>query len=85
MLTSFILILLLGFFIGQIARRIKVPTVDPTKVAIASRIIILAAVDTSAMATQVLTKAADFARRSNGEVIVIPSSIGIQFDSCNFS
>lgn len=45
--------------------------VDPTKVAIASRIIILAAVDTSAMATQVLTKAADFARRSNGEVIVL--------------
>ncbi|MBF2014564.1 MAG: cation:proton antiporter [Rivularia sp. T60_A2020_040] len=45
--------------------------VDPTKVAIASRIMILAAVDSSAMATQVLIKAADFARRSNGEVIVL--------------
>ncbi|NJN07578.1 MAG: universal stress protein [Richelia sp. RM2_1_2] len=45
--------------------------VDPTKVAIASRIMILAAVDTSAMATQVLIKAAELARRSNGEVIVL--------------
>lgn len=32
---------------------------------------ILAAVDTSAMATQVLIKAAELARRSNGEVIVL--------------
>ncbi|MEB3217638.1 MAG: cation:proton antiporter [Nostocales cyanobacterium 94392] len=45
--------------------------VDPTKVAIASRIIILAPVDTSAMAIQVLIKAADLARRSNGEIIVL--------------
>jgi solute carrier family 9B (sodium/hydrogen exchanger), member 1/2 len=45
--------------------------VDPTKVAIARRMIILAAVDTSALATQVLTKAADLARRSDGEVIVL--------------
>ncbi|MFQ4144931.1 cation:proton antiporter [Chlorogloeopsis sp. ULAP02] len=45
--------------------------VDPTKVAIARRIVILAAVDTSALANQVLTKAADLARRSDAEVIVL--------------
>ncbi|MEA5596608.1 cation:proton antiporter [Rivularia sp. UHCC 0363] len=45
--------------------------VDPTKVAIARRIIILAAVDTSHVANQVLIKAADLARRSDGEVIVL--------------
>jgi len=45
--------------------------VDPTKVAIARRIIILAAVDTSPLAAQVLTKAAELARRSDGEAIVL--------------
>ncbi|NMG07154.1 cation:proton antiporter [Brasilonema sp. UFV-L1] len=45
--------------------------VDPTKVAIARRIVLLAAVDTSPLATQVLTKAADLARRSDSEVIVL--------------
>ncbi len=45
--------------------------VDPTKVAIARRIVLLAAVDTSSLATQVLTKAADLARRSDSEVIVL--------------
>ncbi|RCJ15923.1 sodium:proton antiporter [Nostoc sp. ATCC 43529] len=45
--------------------------VDPTKVAIARRIIILAAVDTSPLANQVLTKTADLARRSDAEVIVL--------------
>jgi len=45
--------------------------VDPTKVAIARRIVILAAVDTSPLATQVLTKAAELARRSDGEAIVL--------------
>lgn len=45
--------------------------VDPTKVAIAHRVIILAAVDTSPLATQVLTKAAELARRSDGEAIVL--------------
>ncbi len=45
--------------------------VDPTKVAIARRIVILAAVDTSPLASQVLTKAADLARRGDGEVIVL--------------
>jgi NhaP-type Na+/H+ or K+/H+ antiporter len=45
--------------------------VDPTKVAIARRIVVLAAVDTSSLATQVLTKAADLARRSDSEVIVL--------------
>jgi NhaP-type Na+/H+ or K+/H+ antiporter len=45
--------------------------VDPTKVAIARRIVLLAAVDTSPLASQVLAKAADLARRSDGEVIVL--------------
>lgn len=45
--------------------------VDPTKVAISRQITILAAVDTSPLATQVLTKAAEFARRSDGQVIVL--------------
>lgn len=45
--------------------------VDPTKVAIARRIVILAAVDTSSLANDVLTKAAELARRSDGQVIVL--------------
>ncbi|MGB3652692.1 MAG: cation:proton antiporter [Rivularia sp. (in: cyanobacteria)] len=45
--------------------------VDPTKVAITNRIVILAAVDTSAVADRVLTKTADIARRSDGEAIVL--------------
>ncbi|GAB4378991.1 MAG: cation:proton antiporter [Elainellaceae cyanobacterium] len=45
--------------------------VDPTRVAIARRIVLLAAVDTSPLSTQVLAKAADLARRSDGEVIVL--------------
>ncbi|WP_026732579.1 cation:proton antiporter [Fischerella sp. PCC 9605] len=45
--------------------------VDPTKVAIARRIVLLAAVDTSGLAIQVLTKAAELARRSDSEVIVL--------------
>jgi solute carrier family 9B (sodium/hydrogen exchanger), member 1/2 len=45
--------------------------VDPTKVAIARRIVLLAAVDTSPLASQVLIKAADLARRSDGEIIVL--------------
>ncbi|NEO89199.1 MAG: universal stress protein [Moorea sp. SIO3G5] len=45
--------------------------VDPTKVSVASHTLLLAAVDTSSLATQVLTKVADLARRSNGEVIVL--------------
>ncbi|MBW4688037.1 MAG: cation:proton antiporter [Komarekiella atlantica HA4396-MV6] len=44
--------------------------VDPTKVTVATRTLLLAAVDTST-ATEVLTKVADLARRSNGEVIVL--------------
>lgn len=44
--------------------------VDPTKVAIAHRITLLAAVDTSPLAAQVLTKAAALARRCDGEVVV---------------
>ncbi|MEO0826244.1 MAG: cation:proton antiporter [Cyanobacteria bacterium J06639_16] len=45
--------------------------VDPTKVAVSHRVILLAAVDTSPLATQVLTKAADLARRSDAEVVVL--------------
>ncbi|NJM97167.1 MAG: universal stress protein [Phormidesmis sp. RL_2_1] len=45
--------------------------VDPTKVAIAQKTILLAAVDTSLSAAWVLTKAAELARRSDGEVIVL--------------
>ena len=45
--------------------------VDPTKVAIARRIVILAAVDTSPLASQVLIKTAEFGRRSDAEVIVL--------------
>ncbi|MGD1913592.1 MAG: cation:proton antiporter [Rivularia sp. (in: cyanobacteria)] len=45
--------------------------VDPTKVAIARPIILLAAVDTSPLASGVLAKAAELARRSDGEVIVL--------------
>ncbi|MEN8447114.1 MAG: universal stress protein, partial [Cyanobacteria bacterium J06555_13] len=45
--------------------------VDPTKVAIARRVVLLAAVDATEMAGQVLTKAAALARRCDGEVIVV--------------
>ena len=45
--------------------------VDPTKVAITRRIVLLAAVDTSPLATQVLLKTAELARRSEAEVIVL--------------
>ncbi|AFY56348.1 NhaP-type Na+(K+)/H+ antiporter [Rivularia sp. PCC 7116] len=45
--------------------------VDPTKVSITRNLKILAAVDTSPLATQVLTKAADIARRGDGEIIVL--------------
>jgi NhaP-type Na+/H+ or K+/H+ antiporter len=45
--------------------------VDPTKVSVAQRIVLLAAVDTSPLATQVLTKAAELARRSDAAVIVL--------------
>lgn len=45
--------------------------VDPTKVAIARQIVILAAIDTSSLANDVLTKAAELARRSDAQVIVL--------------
>ncbi|TVP60626.1 MAG: sodium:proton antiporter [Nodularia sp. (in: Bacteria)] len=45
--------------------------VDPTKVTVATRTLLLAAVDTSGLATAVLTKVADLARRSNGEAIIL--------------
>lgn len=45
--------------------------VNPTKVTIATPTLLLAPVDTSDLATAVLTKVADLARRSNGEVIVL--------------
>ncbi|OAB58451.1 sodium:proton antiporter [Leptolyngbya valderiana BDU 20041] len=46
-------------------------TVDPTKVATIGRPVFLAAIDTSEMAPRVLAKAADLARRSDGDVLVL--------------
>lgn len=45
--------------------------VDPTKVSVARQIVLLAAVDTSPLAKSVLIKAAELARRSDAEVIVL--------------
>lgn len=45
--------------------------VDPTKVAISIHTRTLAAVDTSNLAKDVLSKAADIARRTDGEVMVV--------------
>ncbi|CEJ47431.1 cation:proton antiporter [Umezakia ovalisporum] len=45
--------------------------VDPTKVTVATPTLLLAAIDTSILATAVLTKVADLARRTNAEVIVV--------------
>ncbi|MEO1180323.1 MAG: universal stress protein, partial [Cyanobacteria bacterium J06636_28] len=45
--------------------------VDPTKVSVDCPMILLAAVDTSPLAKHVLTKAADLARRCDGEVVVL--------------
>jgi len=45
--------------------------VDPTKVAVVRSVVLLAAVDTSALVRAVLTKVADLARRSDGEVVVL--------------
>ncbi len=50
--------------------------VDPTKVAVSRHIILLAAVDTSAIATDILTKTAELARRSDGEVVVLHVRVG---------
>ena len=46
-------------------------SVDPTKIATINQTVLLAAIDNSAVATAVLTKVADLARRSNGKVIVL--------------
>ncbi len=45
--------------------------VDPTKVAVTSRTIFLAVINQSNLAEKILTTVGDFARRSNGEVIVL--------------
>lgn len=45
--------------------------VDPTKNAIAKRVVLLAAIDTSALAPKVLIKAAELARRNDAEVIAL--------------
>ncbi|MEN9217544.1 MAG: cation:proton antiporter [Gloeomargarita sp. DG_2_bins_126] len=45
--------------------------VDPTKVAVGSTVVLLAAVDVSPLAVPVLTKAAELARRSDGRVVVL--------------
>ncbi|MGD1853208.1 MAG: cation:proton antiporter [Leptolyngbyaceae cyanobacterium] len=45
--------------------------IDPTKVSINRRIVLLAAVDTSPMTERVLTKTAELARRCDGHVVVL--------------
>jgi solute carrier family 9B (sodium/hydrogen exchanger), member 1/2 len=45
--------------------------IDPTKVAISGRPLFLAAVNTSPLARDILLKTADFARRSQGEALVL--------------
>lgn len=45
--------------------------IDPTKVTVSTRVKIVAAVDTSDLAIAVLAKAAELARRSDGEVVVL--------------
>lgn len=45
--------------------------VDPTKVSVNRRIVLLAAVDTSPLAKDVLIKTADLARRCDGDVVVL--------------
>ncbi|MBD2111814.1 MULTISPECIES: cation:proton antiporter [Cyanophyceae] len=45
--------------------------VDPTKVSVARELTLLAAVDTSSLATGVLAKAAELARRSDANVVVL--------------
>lgn len=45
--------------------------VDPTKVTVTTRVVLLAAVDTSPLAIEVLMKVASIARRTDGEVIVL--------------
>jgi solute carrier family 9B (sodium/hydrogen exchanger), member 1/2 len=50
---------------------LKCGAVDATKVAIAQKSTLLAAIDTSTMATQVLIKAAEMARQNESDVIVL--------------
>ncbi|MGB3294439.1 MAG: cation:proton antiporter [Phormidesmis sp.] len=45
--------------------------VDPTKVAVDREVVLLAAVDTSELSGQVLTQAAELARRSDGAIVVL--------------
>ena len=45
--------------------------VDPTKVTLDRRTVLLAAIDDSPLATQILSKTADLARRCHGEAIVL--------------
>lgn len=45
--------------------------IDPTKVSVSRRIVLMAAIDTSPLAIQVLTKVAELARRSDAEVVVL--------------
>ncbi|MDJ0795239.1 MAG: cation:proton antiporter [Calothrix sp. MO_167.B12] len=57
--------------------------VDPTKVTVASRTLLLAGVDTSPLAVEVLKKVGDLARQTNGEAIVlhvitIPNEVAVE-------
>ncbi|WP_017326443.1 sodium:proton antiporter [Synechococcus sp. PCC 7336] len=56
------------FFAPKLLQR---GTVDPAKVALSERTRVLAAVDTSALATSVLLEAANFARRTDGDAILL--------------
>ncbi|MEM6255551.1 MAG: cation:proton antiporter [Cyanobacteria bacterium P01_D01_bin.156] len=45
--------------------------VDPTKVSVSKKVVLLAAIDTSPLVEKVLMKAAELARRCDGEVVVL--------------
>lgn len=68
----------LGAWLTQLAapRLLERGEVDPTKVTVASRALLLAAVDTSPLAEAVLVKAAALARQVDGEVVVLHVSEG---------
>jgi NhaP-type Na+/H+ or K+/H+ antiporter len=63
----------LGAWLTQLTapRLLEKGAVDPTKVTVANRTRFLAAVDTSPLAEEVLSKAAALARHTDGEVVVI--------------
>jgi NhaP-type Na+/H+ or K+/H+ antiporter len=80
----------LGAWLTQVCapRLLDKGEVDPTKVGSQGRVSFLAAVDTSPLAEAVLRKAADLARRVDGEVIVLhvtDEPQGKEYRSCSSS